>query len=221
MSIKDETMQSLILVSIPRFIEKVISGKTVTFFEVSLFNNYSKISWVLEKRYSEFHDLHIILNKLYPKCPQIPGKTFLNMSSVQDLNKRRVKLEEFLTICVRRKDIMNSENFRDFIQIDKHAPEISSYAPIKLSEFSELPLGLRDFIYLKIEKILFVACSDMNIASRIDAYITNVNFPWEKKTDSHITVGAIFAFRVKEDSSHGLTFEKLWAKSYPIQVLCY
>ena len=58
----------------------------------------------------------------------------------------------------------------------------------------------------------------MNVASRIDAAITNMNFPWEKKTDSHITVGAVFAFRVKEDSSSGqLQFEKLWAKSFPIQ----
>ena len=58
----------------------------------------------------------------------------------------------------------------------------------------------------------------MKIASRIDAYVTNVNLPWEKKTDAHISVGSVFAFKVNQNSK-GSTymFEKLWAKSFPEQ----
>ena len=58
----------------------------------------------------------------------------------------------------------------------------------------------------------------MNITSRVDAYLTNVNFPWEKKTETHVTVGALMLYRFKvENNSH--SFEKLWVKSFPVQVI--
>lgn len=47
--------------------------------------------------------------------------------------------------------------------------------PVKLAEYNELHLGGRDFIYLKEENLMFVAMSDMNITSRLDAYLTNVS----------------------------------------------
>ena len=100
--------------------------------------------------------------------------------------------------------------------MDKHSPEVAYNAPTKVYEYSELPLGVRDFYYYKEKNILFVVCCDMNIASRVDAYITNVNLPWEKKTDSHISVGATFAFKVIL-TKDGYIFEKLWAKSFPEQ----
>ena len=56
----------------------------------------------------------------------------------------------------------------------------------------------------------------MNIGSRADAYISNVNLPWEKKTDAHISVGAAFAFKVTPIKD-GYYFEKMWAKSFPEQ----
>jgi hypothetical protein len=154
---------------------------------------------------------------LVPNCPIIPGKSFFKVSSYEALNKRKLQLEQFLRDCVCRKDIVNCEAFREFLEVDRHSPEISSYAPVKLADFEGLPLGVRDFIYLKYEGILLIATSDMNITSRVDAYITNVNLPWEKKTDAHISVGAVFAYKVSIDSNGTYFFDKLWAKSYPVQ----
>ena len=48
-------------------------------------------------------------------------------------------------------------------------------SPVKISELPDLNLGGRDFVLLKEEKLLFVAESDMNIASRLDSYLTNVS----------------------------------------------
>ena len=56
----------------------------------------------------------------------------------------------------------------------------------------------------------------MNIASRVDAYITNVNLPWEKKTDAHISVGAVFAFQIVNIKGE-YRLDKKWAKSFPEQ----
>lgn len=75
---------------------------------------------------------------------------------------------------------------------------------------------MRDFYFYEEEQILFVVCCDMSISSRVDAYITNVNLPWEKKTDAHISVGAAMAFRVIARKNEYI-FEKMWAKSFPEQ----
>ena len=56
----------------------------------------------------------------------------------------------------------------------------------------------------------------MNISSRLDAYFTNVNLPWEKKTNSHVTVGALIVYRYKQEGE-AYYFDKLWTKSYPMQ----
>jgi hypothetical protein len=215
---KEEIISTTLTVSIPTFTEKYIDKKNVTYFNIEVYNNFSKQSWAMEKRYSEFDDLYKVMAKLLPNVPIIPGKSFFKITSYDGLNKRKTQLEQFLKDCVSRKDIVNNESFRDFIEIDKNSPEMAINGPVLLSEYSEFPLGVRDFIYLKYENIIFAACSDMNIASRLDSYLTNVNLPWEKKTDAHISVGAAFAYKVTSDSNKCFYFEKLWAKSYPKQV---
>lgn len=172
----------------------------------------------MEKRYSEFDDLFKKLSKLVNNCPMPPTKSFFKVKSYDDLTKRKNQLDQFLKGCVLRKDIVSSDIFRDFIEIEKHSPELSITGPELVSELPGLPLGIRDMIYLKYENLMLLACSDMNIASRLDAYVTNFNLPWEKKTDAHISVGAVFAFKVANNSDGTFHFDKLWAKSFPTQV---
>ena len=211
------TISSTISLLIPSFSEKYIEKKTVTFYNIDVVNNYSRQKWQLEKRYSEFEVLHASLLKLFTNVPKIPSKSLFKVSSYEALTKRRLQLEQFLQECVQRKDIVSNENFKDFLELDKHSPELSYNTPVKISEYVDLPLGVRDFVYLKYEGVLFLVCSDMNIASRIDSYVTNVNLPWEKKTDAHISVGAVFAYKVSSDPKNAYQFDKVWAKSYPIQ----
>jgi len=215
----DTVLNSIITIQIISCNERQQDKKNVTFYTIEVFNHFNKNSWKLEKRYSEFDQLYKTLFKLYPKCPTIPGKSFLGLKLSGDEKERRKNhLNQFLKDCIQRKDIMSSEIFREYIELDRNTPENSTYSQNLISEFNDLPLGIRDFIYLKYENVCFIACSDMHIASRIDAYITNVNLPWEKKSDSHITVGALFAYKTKEDpNTNVISFEKLWAKSYPTQ----
>ena len=58
----------------------------------------------------------------------------------------------------------------------------------------------------------------MKMFSRLDVYMTNVNLPWEKKTDIYIPVGSVFAIKIVLDKN-GIphSIEKLWAKSLPEQ----
>lgn len=104
-----------------------------------------------------------------------------------------------------------NSHFREFLELDTQVPETVVNTPVKIAELVDLNLGGRDFLYLKEEKLLIVAMSDMNIASRFDAYLTNVklnllknqfSFPWEKKgeqADNYVGVGAISVYKVTID----------------------
>lgn len=71
---------------------------------------------------------------------------------------------------------MRTDNhFREFLELDTQIPESVTYSPMKVTELHDLNLGGRDFVYLRESNLLFVAMSDMNITSRIDAYLTNVS----------------------------------------------
>ena len=209
---------STLQISITEFFEKYVEGKTVTFYKIEVYDNYSKDSWILEKRYSEIDTLHKTLSKLYPNIPPMPGKTLFKIKDRDQLEKRKQQLEIFLKECSTRKDIVSNESFKAFMEIDKHSPDMTFNPPTIIYENNELPLGVRDCIYFEEASILFLVCCDMNITSRVDAYITNVNLPWEKKTNEHISVGAVFAFKVIGDKKgNSYYFEKLWAKSFPEQ----
>ena len=212
----EQYITSTISAEIPEFTEKYVDGKTITFYKVNITNNFSKQTWTLEKRYSEFEYLYKTLMKIVPNVPPIPGKSVFKVTAYDALTKRRLQLESFIKECSNRKDILSNDCYKTFIELDKHAPEVTYNAPTKIYEHAVLPLGVRDFYYYKEKNLLFVVCCDMNIASRVDAYITNVNLPWEKKTDAHISVGAAFAFKVTQ-TKDGYYFEKLWAKSFPEQ----
>ena len=211
-------LQSNLEIKINEFFEKYVDGKTVTFYKIEVYDIYSKENWILEKRYSEIDILHKTLSKLYPNIPPMPGKTLFKVKDRDQLENRKKKLETFLKECANRKDIVSNESFKGFLEIDKHSPDMTFNAPTIIYENNELPLGVRDCIFYEEGQVLFLVCCDMNITSRVDAYITNVNLPWEKKTDQHISVGAVFAFKVIEDKrGNSYYFEKLWAKSFPEQ----
>ena len=215
---KDDYMASTIEISINEFGEKYIDGKTVTFYKIEIYDNYSKQNWVLEKRYSEIDLLHKTLSKLYPNIPPMPGKTLFKIKDRDQLEKRKKQLETFLKECAKRKDIESNVHFKNFLELDKHSPELTYNAPSIVYENNELPQGVRDFIFFEEASIIYIVCCDMKIANRIDAYVTNVNLPWEKKTDAHISVGSVFAFKVIQDKKGNTHFyEKLWAKSFPEQ----
>ena len=52
--------------------------------------------------------------------------------------------------------------------------------------------GVRDFIYEEKKGAVFILSGDMNVASRVDAYLTNMKMPWEKEAPpTLLSVGAL------------------------------
>ena len=54
----------------------------------------------LEKRFSEFDNLHKNLSKLFNNLPKLPGKTLLKLSKGDDLEKRREGLDQYLKVFI-------------------------------------------------------------------------------------------------------------------------
>jgi len=81
---------------------------------------------------------------------------------------------------------------KQFLQLDKHASETIVNPPRLLSEVSGFMHGVRDFYYEAKQGAIFVLCGDMNVASRVDAYLTNMKMPWEKEAPpTLLSVGAL------------------------------
>lgn len=84
-------------------------------------------------------------------------------------------MHNYLQDIVNRQDLRTNSSFRDFLELDTQIPESVVNQPIKAAEIPDLNLGGRDFILLREEGLLFIAQSDMNVASRLDSYLTNVS----------------------------------------------
>ena len=73
---QEQNLTSILAISIPSFSEKYVDGKSVTFYQIQLISNISKNSWNLDKRYTDFKNLHASLKSLIPNIPSIPATTF-------------------------------------------------------------------------------------------------------------------------------------------------
>lgn len=79
-----------------------------------------------------------------------------------------------------RKDLINSEQVKQFLQLDRNAAQAISNPPKFLSEFSiegSSSKGIRDFAYAN-DDMFYLVTADMNPISRLNAYVTNSKMPW-------------------------------------------
>ena len=213
----DDFIKSTLQANIVSFSEKFINQKRETLYKINCQSLYTNKKWSMEKLYSDFEFLHNSLLQVISDPPQLSGKSLFKVTSFDGLTQRQYLLQEFLHECCLRKDIISTDAFKEFLDLEKQAPELLLNRPTLLSEFNKLPLSIQNFMYLEDDGIIFMINSDMDMKSRIEAYITNTNLPWESKTQTHISVGAFFAFKVLFNPEKGFKFEKVYAKSFPEQ----
>ena len=216
----DDFIKSILQANITSFTEKFINQKRETLYKLNCMSLYTNKKWSMEKLYSDFENLNNALYQVISDPPELSGKSLFKVTSFNGLTERQYLLQEYLHECCLRKDIISTDAFKEFLDLDHQAPELLLNRPTLLSEFNKLPLSIQNFIYLEDDGVIFLACSDMDMKSRIEAYITNTNLPWESKTTTHISVGAFFAFKVLFNPEKGFKFEKVYAKSFPEQTGC-
>lgn len=65
---------------------------------------------------------------------------------------------------------------------------------------------------------MFTLISDMNVASRVDSYLTNMKLPWEKDLPPVIvSVGAVECYI--QDNINEFKFDRVWTKTFSCQVI--
>lgn len=209
----------MMTVSIKRYEEKFSLNNLVTYYFVEVYDHTSKNGWTVSRRYSDFKTLYDTLKKTIPDLPKMPSVTLFKVKSIEDLEKRKKGLETFLKECVDKNYIFNSQIFMDFLEINKHSKNIESKEADLYYQYSKLPLGIRDFKINEKKQVLFVCCSDMNIVSRADSMLFNINI-FNKKTSNNCPLGALFVYQFEEDSEAKYIVHKIWAKTFNVQTGC-
>jgi len=75
-----------------------------------------------------------------------------------------------------RKDVRTCHEFRKFLEFERNFPQSTAYDAKKIAMVNDFTKGVRDFIYMPQYQTCLVAVSEMNLASRVDSYFTNVSF---------------------------------------------
>lgn len=155
---------------------KVDGSKTnVVFYKMVLGFQKNNKRWVLEKRYSEFDALDKVLRESYSSLPSLPGKTLFKLSDLKQIESRKKTLNEYMKALINRRDLRTCTFFRKFIDLDNQFPQSQAFEATKIGFMACFGKGVRDMVYLPKYEAAFVALSDMNLASRLDSYFTNVS----------------------------------------------
>ena len=171
---------SILGIEVPSYSEKAVGSKLVTFYLVEVTSRITKNSWTIDKRYSEFKKLHDAMIKIFPRLPSIPGTTIFKVTSPEALKSRQTALQAFLRSCVQRRDILQNKLFKEFLELEKNAPEIVGNDVELIYDYKKLPLGCRNFKVIPHKGIMVVCCSQMNILSRSNIMISNFSFTKKK-----------------------------------------
>jgi hypothetical protein len=92
-----------------------------TFFSI-LVNYGDAKTWIVERRFSEFDELHDALeNELSTRLPGLPPKTWFKSFDADFIEKRRIGLETYLHMCLQSNAISNSRTFLAFLDHDAAA----------------------------------------------------------------------------------------------------
>ena len=63
-----------------------------------MFSYLTRNEWTVSRRYNEFYDLFLILEKFYLKTPKFPAKSIIKIKNNQDILKRQEELNTFLRV---------------------------------------------------------------------------------------------------------------------------
>lgn len=212
-------MQRTADVVITKFENGWANGKEVVLFAMAI--KIGNEQWELMKRYSDFHDLNEKLHTSHVKLPPFPPKSFFTLKTKEDLEKRRDGLENYIRDVASRLEFYSEPLFIDFIELKQNQPSFILNELEMKHKFSHILMGYRDVYFSPSRKYYFTACADQNALSRIDSYISNFSFPWDKTKaeDKSLPVGTLECW-AKIDETNQFGYEKLWIKHLTSQCIC-
>eukprot|EP00455_Lapot_gusevi_P048895 TRINITY_DN6834_c0_g1_i1.p1 TRINITY_DN6834_c0_g1~~TRINITY_DN6834_c0_g1_i1.p1 ORF type:complete len:565 (-),score=150.14 TRINITY_DN6834_c0_g1_i1:301-1995(-) len=148
-------------------------------------------SWTVSRRFQQFSDLDTALAKKTQSLPPLPKKTWFKSLDPSFIQTRRLELEAYLRTLLQSRMIVNSVEFKSFIELSQNVPGLITHLPSERIILKDPKFGINAFQYDHRNGILVTSSEDTFILSRLDSYITNTRLPWEDQPVSMIPVGGI------------------------------
>lgn len=208
-------------VKIPTYVNEFEGSKEVTFYKVEISLEGTK--WELKKRFNEFHELNEALKKNTGSLPPLPGKTLLAVKKPEEIDRRRDGLEQYLQALTGKVDVYANPAFVKFLELEEHKPDLAINPLDIRGSITHKMMGYRDIVFSPDRKFYYSVTSDPSTISRIDSYVTNLNMPWDKKTDKEVVllaVGNLEAWVRNKKSGGEFHYERLWLKTFKTQAIC-
>jgi len=177
---------------------KVADGKT-TFVLFDIAVNCGSKSWIIRRRFSEFVSVRKELVKVCKDLPTLP-KTWLPIVDPTDkafIEQRRLKLNGFLRGCTANHAVCRSSEFLRFLVIVQSLDGVTEEKQLRCSFLGEFqstldPLfGVNDFVFDRDHRMIMSISQDVFVVSRIDSFLSNIQLPWQKESDSVVPVGTL------------------------------
>ena len=123
-----------VVIKNPKNSEKSLLSTQYTLYDVCT----ESLTWIVQRRYSDFDWLRNILNKLYPRMyiPPIPGKKTGTRRFEQDFIEKRMKLlQKFMDEIIENEELKSCEalvaflSYSDRAQFERKMKELNSFIP--------------------------------------------------------------------------------------------
>ena len=203
--------------------------ENIEFYKINIADNYHKKSWIIEKDSSDFIMLYNKLSLSYCEVPPLPPKNILNLFDAESVNSKKEIYQHFLSICVNRKDLYSTLEFKNFIELKNNSPELFGNEPTLFSSIEFLPESITDIKYMEfnLEKIslLIISTAEMGVKDiKINEEFLNFINPKHNSNENIVNnsniLGMTMIFQIIKNEGGNYDFIQIWQRKFKTRNTC-
>ena len=203
--------------------------ENIEFYKINIADNYHKKSWIIEKDSSDFIMLYNKLSLSYCEVPPLPPKNILNLFDAESVNSKKEIYQHFLSICVNRKDLYSTLEFKNFIELKNNSPELFGNEPTLFSSIEFLPESITDIKYMEfnLEKIslLIISTAEMGVKDikTNEEFLNFINPKYnsnENIVNNSNILGMTMIFQIIKNEEGNYDFIQIWQRKFKTRNTC-
>ena len=203
--------------------------ENIEFYKINIADNYHKKSWIIEKDSSDFIMLYNKLSLSYCEVPPLPPKNILNLFDAESVNSKKEIYQHFLSICVNRKDLYSTLEFKNFIELKNNSPELFGNEPTLFSSIEFLPESITDIKYMEfnLEKIslLIISTAEMGVKDiKTNEEFLNFINPKHNSNENIVNnsniLGITMIFQIIKNEGGNYDFIQIWQRKFKTRNTC-
>ena len=129
-------------VEIPTYCQRFFGGKAKNVYQINI--TTASNNWSVERRYNDFCCMNTVISKTHGNIPKLPKK-FLFALKPEQLEQRRLGLENYLKAICERIDVHSDTEFTAFMRIEENSPHLIANKLVIQDEISHPKYGYRGF----------------------------------------------------------------------------